>query len=731
MDNKDCHIGFNSGGPEEVVWSESSFIRPVRPSDQINMRKVCGIYYIIIIVSFALSFVIFFSGMLIKKYLPDLQLSETVNIFSAFFIFFAILLSIISGYFLKSVMLRNIQNRSELLFKPEKECIFAGLENTFTYDKRKLAADDFGLLRLRSGMLQLEMEKYRAQFNAADLFVSLLHTGKNIAGVRLTFNHAHQSWSVVLTPLGNFGIFKEIGNVKKSKRLLDMLIEAGVRCGETSTTTNTFTSTSVHDNVQGTERPSGSQAVKTNSIEYSDADVSEHRYQNILEAIRKKQQKQKKSYLKNIAILAVTLFIFFQLGFFQWGLRAVLLILLVLFVHEAGHFLGMKLFGYRNIQMFFIPLLGAAVSGHSQNVAAWKKATVFLLGPLPGICISVVMFVGYLITAQDLYLQMGSMFLIINIINLLPIYPLDGGRFLHQVLFSRNRYLELVINIITAAVLLLAGFAMQSWFLKILGFINLFSMIFNFKIARAAGQLKASLLKESTQESKDVSPDADGEEIPEHIMKQMIGWIYQNMPASMRIKDVAAYVLQLWERVRVNPPKAGATTALLVTFVAGYIISFVSLGVLAVSFYKYNMFSSKIVEYQDADGITCYKEQSYFMGKLNTETQLTKDQEYYHGYNKAYSLDGEMIEEGQWDMGRKTGFWKLYDANAVLIEETHYENGKPVLIKSVEGGHWIETRWEDFSERDRNYYEQTARFEFGPGKSPEHDYSEDIYDVNE
>jgi len=731
MDNTDCHVGFNQGTPGEIVWSESSFIRPVHPSDQRNMRKVCAGYYISMIALFVLSFVVFFLSTLVGKYFPDLHLPETVHVLPAFFLIPAVLLAMMSKYFLKRVMIRNTKSRSELLFEPDKECIFVGIENAFTYDKGKLTADDFGLLRFGSGILQLEMDKYRAQFDVADVCASLLHTGKNIAGVLLTLNHHLWSWSVVLTPMENLGGFPGIGNVSKSKRLLDMFIEAGVRSGETSTVTKTFVSTTVHDIPGGEEIPSQAQAVKADSSEHTDADRSEHRYQNIMKAIRQKQQKQKKGYLKNIAILAITLFIFFQLGFFHWGLRAVLLILLVLVVHEMGHFLGMKMFGYRNVQMFFIPLLGAAVSGHSQNIAAWKKATVFLLGPLPGICISVVMFIAYFITAQELCLQMGSMFLIINIINLLPIYPLDGGQFLHQVLFSRNRYLELVINVITATVLLLAGFATKSWFLKILGFINLLSITFKFKMAGAAGQLKASLLKTSTQGTEHVSLDVYGEDIPEHIMKQMIGWIYQNMPAAMKPKAVAATVLQLLERVRVDPPKAGATAALLVTFVAGYIISFVSLGVLAVSFYKNNMFSSKIVEYQDVDGVTCYKEQSYFMGKLDTETQLTNDQQYYHGYNKVYDVDGEMIGEGQWDMGRKTGFWKFYDTNDILNLETHYENGKPVLIKSFEEGQWRETRWEDFSEQDKKYYEQTARFQLGPGKSPEYDYYEYAYDVND
>jgi Zn-dependent protease len=730
MDNTDHHVGFHQEAPEKVVWSESSFIRPVHPGDQRNIRKVCAGYYIGIIALFVLSCVVFFLDMLIGKYFPDLHLPKIINVLPAFFLIPAVLLSLMAKFFLKKVTIRNIESRGELLFQPDRGCIFVGIESAFTYDKRKLTADDFGLLRLEPGILQMEMEKYRAQFDLADMRVSLLHTGKNIAGVLLSLNHDLWPWSVVFTPLENLGGSIGIGNVGKSKRLLEMLINAGARSEETPAVTKTFVSTTVHDVAGAEQMPSQAQPLKADSGEHTDADIADHRYRNILEAIRKKQQKQKKGYLKNIAILAITLFIFFQLGFFHWGLRAVLLILLVLFVHEMGHFLGMKMFGYKNVQMFFIPLLGAAVSGHSQNIPAWKKATVFLFGPLPGICISVVMFLTYFITAQELCLQMGSMFLIINIINLLPIYPLDGGQFLHQVLFSRNRYLELVVNIVTAAVLLLAGVALKSWLLEILGFINLLGITFKFKMASAARQLKASLLTTNIQDTEHASLDVYEEDIPEHIMKRMIDWIYSNMPAGMTPKTVAATVLQLWERVRVDPPGAGATAALLVTFFAGYVISFLSLGILAASFYRNFMVSSEIVEYQDPNGVTCYKEQSYFMGELSTETQLTDDRMYYHGYHKGYGIGGGIVEEGQWDMGSRTGTWKIYDANDVLTGETLYENGKPVLIKRLVEGRWTETKWEDFSQQTRNFHEQTAQFRFGPGKSPEYDYSDFVYDPN-
>jgi len=47
----------------------------------------------------------------------------------------------------------------------------------------------------------------------------------------------------------------------------------------------------------------------------------------------------------------------------------------ILFIHETGHWIAMRVFGYRNLRMFFIPLFGAAVMGRHWNVPGWKKAS--------------------------------------------------------------------------------------------------------------------------------------------------------------------------------------------------------------------------------------------------------------------------------------------------------------------------------------------------------------------
>lgn len=61
------------------------------------------------------------------------------------------------------------------------------------------------------------------------------------------------------------------------------------------------------------------------------------------------------------------------------SLKDLALLIPVLFFHELGHWAGMRLFGFRDVKMFFIPFFGAAVSGRGQGVASWKEALGVLL----------------------------------------------------------------------------------------------------------------------------------------------------------------------------------------------------------------------------------------------------------------------------------------------------------------------------------------------------------------
>lgn len=109
----------------------------------------------------------------------------------------------------------------------------------------------------------------------------------------------------------------------------------------------------------------------------------------------------------------------------------------VLFIHELGHYIGMKIAGYRNVQMFFIPLFGAAVSGNNPDVTTFDQTFMVLLGPLPGLIIGICLEIASLITNQPAFHSAARLFVLLNGLNLLPLYPLDGGRIFDLVITNR------------------------------------------------------------------------------------------------------------------------------------------------------------------------------------------------------------------------------------------------------------------------------------------------------
>ncbi|ACL04942.1 peptidase M50 [Desulfatibacillum aliphaticivorans] len=120
-----------------------------------------------------------------------------------------------------------------------------------------------------------------------------------------------------------------------------------------------------------------------------------------------------------------------------WSFENALLLLLVIFIHEIGHYLAMGLFGYKNRQVFFVPFLGAATMGAKDDATIMQRVWVLLGGPAPGLLLGVICMLLFFHTHNDFMLMLGAMFLVINYLNLLPITPFDGGKILDALFFDR------------------------------------------------------------------------------------------------------------------------------------------------------------------------------------------------------------------------------------------------------------------------------------------------------
>jgi Zn-dependent protease len=123
-----------------------------------------------------------------------------------------------------------------------------------------------------------------------------------------------------------------------------------------------------------------------------------------------------------------------------------------------GHFLAMKAFRYKDLGIFFIPLLGAYVSGSKREVSQKESAIILLAGPLPGIILGSVVYLLYksnpdLSIAGISFYTVSILLILLNIINLVPVYPLDGGQLLNRVFLNEESWVSKVFVFLSAAFL--------------------------------------------------------------------------------------------------------------------------------------------------------------------------------------------------------------------------------------------------------------------------------------
>lgn len=277
---------------------------------------------------------------------------------------------------------------------------------------------------------------------------------------------------------------------------------------------------------------------------------------SIVEELRKLRN-PKSSSVKTIMVLAISVALFFSLGLLDNPAWDILLLIGVLFFHESGHYLGMRWFGYRDVRMFFIPMFGAAVAGRNEGVESYKQAIVVLLGPIPGLLLSLPMYLLFLWTGVGLFNRLSLLLALINGFNLLPIFPLDGGRLLHITLFSRNRYVECVVSVLAALALILTGVFLGGWILAGFGGLMLFLAPHGLKISSIAHELRQELPAANWQTS---------DEIPHPVLETIVPRVQERFPTFTQAKHLAGATNQVWERMIAIPPGNLATVLLILTY---------------------------------------------------------------------------------------------------------------------------------------------------------------------
>ena len=236
-----------------------------------------------------------------------------------------------------------------------------------------------------------------------------------------------------------------------------------------------------------------------------------------------------------------------------------ILFMLTILIHELGHFIMQKRYAFNNVSLIFYGPIGAVVSGYSKNNSESENFWMYLMGPLPGLLISLTILLVLWFFAPNLpsqtweYLKLYAVIsFYINAFNLFPGGFLDGAR-IFSICFDKYPLGIWIFSIFLSSILLIyLSFDLfeaisngdVAWSI-ILGVILAF-LLYHFK----------SILNRRIPEIKRISAkfsqfllDRYGE-IPNEIDYDMASIIYCQLENSER-EDI--YIYEIWE-ARVYPP---------------------------------------------------------------------------------------------------------------------------------------------------------------------------------
>jgi Zn-dependent protease len=179
-----------------------------------------------------------------------------------------------------------------------------------------------------------------------------------------------------------------------------------------------------------------------------------------------------------VALAAISLAAYTYM--FTWEFAVMLMVML--FVHESGHVWAMKRYGVKTKGFYYIPFIGGAAVAESEFPSRKAEVVIALMGPIWGLTLAVATAGIYLFTRNPLFAAASAWMAMINLFNLLPINPLDGGRVFSSIAFSIHSKIGaafLTLCVIASGVLALRLHMGLFVFLLIIGSLELVSAVTN------------------------------------------------------------------------------------------------------------------------------------------------------------------------------------------------------------------------------------------------------------
>jgi hypothetical protein len=163
----------------------------------------------------------------------------------------------------------------------------------------------------------------------------------------------------------------------------------------------------------------------------------------------------------------------------------------------------------------------------------------------------------------------------INGLNLLPVFPFDGGRFLVNVLFSGSKYSEAVFKSLAGGALVVLAVYSRDVVLGIVALGVLISIPRSFKIAS---------LREELRHEQDLGPDVSLVDVPQEALEDLVRTVLTHFPRVKKPKALAELTSQLWDRLRTTPPNPPTAVGLISLYAVCWAVTVLCWAVSIVSF---------------------------------------------------------------------------------------------------------------------------------------------------
>lgn len=174
---------------------------------------------------------------------------------------------------------------------------------------------------------------------------------------------------------------------------------------------------------------------------------------------------------------------------FTW--QFALILVAAIFIHEMGHVWSMRRCGMPVKGIYLLPFVGGVAVGQADaenRLSEAQNYEIAMMGPVFGLASVLPLLVGYALTGNDFLGASAAMVALINLFNLLPIFPLDGGRVLRALFASAGRGPMLIAMTLSVALTGVGLFVLGIPLLAILLGIGAMELYGEFRRGQGTGQ---------------------------------------------------------------------------------------------------------------------------------------------------------------------------------------------------------------------------------------------------